>query len=71
MELKECPHCGGPAMLRSNYSRRLNTHYVSCKCTICGASGKAFPDDEAPRDNGWKSQACTDAINAWNMRFNG
>lgn len=67
--IKKCPHCGGLAVLNSNYSWSFKSHFVYVKCNICGAQGKSYFSEDTPDEVGWDNLACNDAINAWNMRY--
>lgn len=66
--IRVCPHCGGTACLNSNFSYKTRTYFVFVKCDICGAQGKIYNSKEDPAGEGWDNEACTGAINAWNMR---
>lgn len=60
--IKNCPHCGGNAVLKENYNANYG-FFICVKCTICGAQGKTVNtkiDD---------TEAKTNAITAWNMRY--
>lgn len=65
--LKGCPHCGGGARLRKNYSRKLQMYFVYVKCDICGAQGKSVTSKYEAEDD-WNTPACEKAVSAWNMR---
>lgn len=67
-KIKHCPHCAGVSYLHSNYSNKYRCFFVFVKCDICGAQGKAYKSAEAPSETDWESEACIDAIEAWNMR---
>lgn len=71
MEIKTCPHCGGSAHIYSNYSYKKGNYFVFCRCDICGSQGKAYTTKEDPEARNWETTACTDAVNAWNMRTEG
>ena len=66
--IKGCPHCGGEALLNSNYSYKYRSYFVFVKCDICGAQGKIYKSDTEPAADEWNNQSCTDAVKAWNMR---
>ena len=66
--LKCCPHCGGAADLKQNYSYKARSYFVFVICSICGAQGKIFNTDEEPAAVDWRNAACNSAVAAWNMR---
>lgn len=66
--IKDCPHCGGPSCLTSNYSYKARSYFVFVKCDICGAQGKIYNCGEDPAAENWNNAACNDAVAAWNMR---
>ena len=66
--LKGCPHCGGLAVLASNYSYKARSYFVFVKCDICGAQGKIYNSDTEPAADEWHNTACNAAVAAWNMR---
>ncbi len=70
MLIKNCPHCGGRATLRANKSPKTHGYFVSITCTVCGAQSKAFYTERNPERDDWQSEACLDAVGAWNMRVN-
>ncbi len=53
-DLKPCPHCGGPAALRSVYGKPFHSR-VRCDNFNCGATTKEQPSEEL-------------AVAAWNRR---
>lgn len=67
-EIKNCPHCGGEAIMYANYAARTHSYMIFVKCGICGATGKTTAQREDPEATGWESDACTRALEAWNMR---
>ena len=68
MDLETCPHCGGEATLRANYSGKYCAYMIFVKCDICGAQGKTVKSYDDPRAKAWDNVECWTAINAWNMR---
>ena len=55
-EVKDCPYCGGEAMMASNekgYGYR--EYYVMCKMADCGARGPLVPFDKVRALEGWNS----------------
>ena len=66
--IKPCPHCGGTACLTANYSEKIHRYFLFVKCDICGAQGRTFCTAISAGLPGWKENACTDAVKAWNMR---
>lgn len=68
-QIKCCPHCGGTGSLNSNYSYKTRSYFVFVKCGVCGATGKVYGSTADPARMEWDSQACNDAIAAWNMRI--
>lgn len=68
MEIKKCPHCGGSAQINYNYSYKKGNFFIFVRCDICGAQGKAYTTKEDPAEGDFKTDACIDALNAWNMR---
>lgn len=69
--LSKCPHCGGRATLTTRFNYKQRTYFVYVKCDICGAQGKAFTCSEDPELSNWNNVPCDDAVQAWNMRYNG
>ena len=68
-KLRPCPHCGGIASLKSNYSPQRQTYFVYAECTICGARGKTYRATTDPTtDTDSEKSSCDNAIAAWNMR---
>ena len=67
-EIRNCPFCGGEAILHANWSYRYKKYYVNCKCTICGSSGKGFPTADDPDETDWKDISCSRAVKLWNSR---
>lgn len=67
-EIKPCPHCGGEAIMYSNYSTRARSYMIFCRCGICGSCGKTTAQKEDPEISDWNSDACRRALQAWNMR---
>lgn len=60
MKLKQCPFCGGDAVLVREYNgveaNTLGMLIMSVGCTVCGASTrKTFTDDSAMR--AWNRRA--------------
>ena len=68
MIIETCPHCGGTACLPQNYSYKIRSYFVFVKCDVCNAQGKTYRSDTEPAADDWNTQACKDAIAAWNMR---
>lgn len=68
MEIKKCPHCGSRCTLRANKSPQAHGYFVAAVCTVCGAQTKGFFTENSPSRDNWQSEACLDAVNAWNMR---
>lgn len=66
--LKPCPHCGGRASLRDNYSNRTKGYFVFVRCDVCGATSGTYTCDSVPADDDWNNKACDKAIEAWNLR---
>lgn len=69
-QLKGCPHCGGHALLNSNYSYKARSYFVFVRCEICGAQGKIYNSDTDPAATNWDDPQCRAAAAAWNMRTN-
>ena len=69
MRLKQCPHCGGAATLKQNYSSRRSNYFVFAACTVCGAQGKIYTSEEEPAAEEWANDPCLSAAAAWNMRY--
>lgn len=69
LKIKSCPHCGGSGVLQQTYSYKIRKYFVSVRCDICGATGKAFIADDAPNESEWQTVECNQAIAAWNMRY--
>ena len=70
-KIRNCPHCGGDAALLSDYSRNRDEYLIFGSCKVCGARGKIFYSWKDPRESDWDSDACNNALSAWNMRTNG
>lgn len=66
--VKGCPHCGSESYLQSSYNRKYGIFFVSVKCSFCGATGQVFTDKESPDEADWDTEACRNAVRAWNMR---
>ncbi len=66
--IKTCPHCNGPAHLKSSFRSIANNYFVFVRCDICGAQGKLYYSSEDPKASNWNNEYCVKAINAWNMR---
>ena len=67
--IKDCPHCGGDGILSANYSPKLKLWFVTVKCQFCGATGKYYTQSESPKKTDWETDACYDAVSAWNKRY--
>lgn len=68
--VKYCPHCGGDARLTANYSPKVKRWFIAVKCTLCGATGKYYTQVEDPDETNWNTDACYNALRAWNRRYN-
>ena len=68
--VKPCPHCGGSAVLKANFSPKLNKFFVFVKCEECGAQGRAGSCTESPADDDWNNEGCGSAQYWWNLRVN-
>lgn len=68
-ELKECPFCGGEAVLQARGTRNGEGYTIFAKCTVCGCSGKAFFTYDDPDDTNWDDWACRNAVMVWNRRI--
>ncbi len=68
--VKYCPHCGGDAVLTANYSPKTKLWFINVKCKTCGATGKYYTQADDPDESGWNTDACVDAVEAWNRRYN-
>lgn len=68
MTLKQCPHCGGTASLISKRNSRAMGYFVFVRCDVCGAQGKACYSSAPPELEGEGTQACKEALAAWNLR---
>lgn len=68
MDIKTCPHCGGNGGLVQSYNYKSKTFFVCVKCEVCGAQGRAYKCESEPAADGWESQPCQYAVNAWNLR---
>ena len=68
--VKYCPHCGGDARLTANYSTKSKVWFIAVKCKMCGATGKYYTQVEDPDETEWNTDACDNAIQAWNRRYN-
>lgn len=68
--IETCPHCGGEARLTANYSPKTKLWFINVKCQICGATGKYYTQVEDPEGKEWKTDACYNALQAWNKRYN-
>ena len=71
MNIEKCPHCGGEAALNANYSPKNRIWFIFVKCSLCGAQGKVFSDNRDPEPKEWSSEACKNALSAWNLRYKG
>lgn len=68
-KVKYCPHCGGDARLTANYSPKAKVWFIAVKCRMCGATGKYFTQQEDPDATAWETDACYNAVIAWNKRY--
>lgn len=69
LELKSCPFCGNNVGdLCSNYSYKVQKHFVWVECGVCGARSKAISSDDDPTVSEWQNKQCQKVISAWNMR---
>lgn len=76
--LKPCPFCGGHGdlMIKGTTLEDGNVRgYILVKCAVCGATGKGHyycgPDNEQINSALDKTIGGRNAIEAWNMRWNG
>ena len=67
--IKYCPHCGGSARLTANYSPKTGLWFIAVACTFCGAKGKYYTQVEDPEEANWITDACINAVSAWNKRY--
>ena len=67
--IDRCPFCGGVAALTSNYSLKKRAWFVYVKCLVCASQGRTFYHEDDPELNDWNSEACDQAIDAWNLRY--
>ena len=62
-KLRECPFCGGEAMIRTSVSLLMPKRATAmCYCKKCNANGKLF------EDNNHDGTFIYEAIEAWNRR---
>ena len=65
--IKPCPHCGGSAVLNSNYSYKIRSYFIFVKCEVCGAQGKMYTSNRDPVETKWNNAPCNNAVDAWNL----
>lgn len=68
MIIKKCPHCGGTARLKSNFSVVQSKYFIWVSCDVCGARSRAYKEREDPATNDWETESCKNAVDAWNLR---
>lgn len=67
-QILHCPHCGGRGELTKRYSAKTRGYNVFVECVECGAQGTPFLWLDIHETFKWDSDACNEAVGAWNRR---